>query len=105
MICYCSRGAMSANLSPEYLAAEEEHRSAGTAAEKIAALEKMLATMKTLIAALAVCGSVGLSSAAESSPVVGISWESVVRVSNTNPSLQAGVDRKSVVEGESAKCR
>jgi ribosome-interacting GTPase 1 len=36
---------MSANLSPEYLAAEEEHRSAGTAAEKIAALEKMLATL------------------------------------------------------------
>ena len=36
---------MSANLSPEYLAAEEEYRSAGTAAEKIAALEKMFATL------------------------------------------------------------
>jgi len=36
---------MSANLSPEYLAAEEEHRSAETVAEKIAALEKMLATL------------------------------------------------------------
>ena len=36
---------MSANLSPEYLAAEEECRSAGTSAEKIAALERMFATL------------------------------------------------------------
>jgi hypothetical protein len=36
---------MPANLSPEYLAAEEEYRSAGTAAEKIAALERMYATL------------------------------------------------------------
>jgi ribosome-interacting GTPase 1 len=36
---------MSANLSPEYLAAEEEYRSAGTVAEKIAALERMFATL------------------------------------------------------------
>jgi ribosome-interacting GTPase 1 len=36
---------MPANLGPEYLAAEEEHRRAQTAAEKIAALEKMYATL------------------------------------------------------------
>jgi hypothetical protein len=36
---------MPANLSPEYLAAEEEYRSAATVAEKIAALEKMYATL------------------------------------------------------------
>jgi ribosome-interacting GTPase 1 len=36
---------MPANLGPEYLAAEAEYRSAQTAAEKIAALEKMFATL------------------------------------------------------------
>ncbi|MGA2268310.1 MAG: GTPase [Bryobacteraceae bacterium] len=36
---------MPANLSPEYLAAEEEYRSAETVAEKIAALERMYATL------------------------------------------------------------
>jgi ribosome-interacting GTPase 1 len=36
---------MAANLSPEYLAAEQEYRSADTPAAKIAALEKMLATL------------------------------------------------------------
>jgi len=36
---------MPANLGPEYLAAEAEYRSAHTAAEKIAALEKMFATL------------------------------------------------------------
>jgi len=36
---------MPANLGPEYLAAEEEHRRAQTAAERIAALEKMYATL------------------------------------------------------------
>ncbi len=36
---------MPANLGPEYLAAEAEHRSAHTATERIAALEKMLATL------------------------------------------------------------
>ncbi|HUI54068.1 MAG TPA: GTPase [Bryobacteraceae bacterium] len=36
---------MPANLGPEYLAAEDEYRSAQTAAEKIAALEKMFATL------------------------------------------------------------
>ena len=34
-----------ANLSPDYLAAEREYRDAGTQAEKVAALEKMLATI------------------------------------------------------------
>jgi hypothetical protein len=36
---------MPANLGPEYLAAEEEYRSAEGAAERIAALEKMFATL------------------------------------------------------------
>lgn len=36
---------MAANLSPEYLAAEDEYRAAPTVAGKIAALEKMLATL------------------------------------------------------------
>jgi ribosome-interacting GTPase 1 len=36
---------MSANLSPEYLAAEEEYRCAQTVAEKIAALERMFSTL------------------------------------------------------------
>jgi small GTP-binding protein len=36
---------MPANLGPEYLAAEEEYRSAQTVTEKIAALEKMYATL------------------------------------------------------------
>ncbi|HTQ54934.1 MAG TPA: GTPase [Bryobacteraceae bacterium] len=36
---------MPANLGPEYLAAEAEYRSAHTAPEKIAALEKMFATL------------------------------------------------------------
>jgi len=36
---------MPANLGPEYLSAEEEYRGAETAAAKIAALEKMLATL------------------------------------------------------------
>jgi len=36
---------MPANLGPEYLAAEAEYRSAHTAAEKIAALEKMFSTL------------------------------------------------------------
>ena len=36
---------MPANLGPEYLAAETEYRSAQTATEKIAALEKMFATL------------------------------------------------------------
>jgi uncharacterized protein len=36
---------MPANLGPEYLAAEHEYRSAQTAAERIAALEKMFATL------------------------------------------------------------
>jgi ribosome-interacting GTPase 1 len=36
---------MPANLSPEYLAAEEEYRSAETVTEKIAALERMFATL------------------------------------------------------------
>lgn len=36
---------MPANLGPEYLAAEAEYRNAQTASEKIAALEKMLATV------------------------------------------------------------
>ena len=48
--------------------------------------------MKMLIAALAVCGSVSLSTAAEPSPAVGIAWESVIRVSNTTPSLQVVVN-------------
>ena len=48
--------------------------------------------MKMLIAALAICGSVSRSIAAEPSPTVGISWESVVRVSNTTPSLQVVVN-------------
>jgi ribosome-interacting GTPase 1 len=40
-----ARTEMPANLGPEYLAAEAEYRSAQTAAEKIAALEKMFATL------------------------------------------------------------
>jgi len=36
---------MPANLSPEYLAAEEDYRSAQTVAERIAALERMYATL------------------------------------------------------------
>ncbi|MGD0201850.1 MAG: GTPase [Bryobacteraceae bacterium] len=36
---------MPANLSPDYLAAEREYREAATQAEKIAALERMLATI------------------------------------------------------------
>ncbi len=36
---------MPANLSPDYLAAERDYRDAATQAEKIAALEKMLATI------------------------------------------------------------
>jgi len=36
---------MPANLSPEYLAAERDYRAAHTTAEKIAALERMLATI------------------------------------------------------------
>ena len=36
---------MAANLSPDYLEAEREYKSAVTAAEKIAALERMLATV------------------------------------------------------------
>ena len=36
---------MAANLSPDYLEAEREYKSAATAAEKIAALERMLATV------------------------------------------------------------
>ena len=48
--------------------------------------------MKMLIAALAICGSVRLSIAAEPPPAVGVSWESVVRVSNTTPSLQVVVN-------------
>lgn len=36
---------MPANLTPDYLAAEREYKSAGTPAEKIAALERMMATL------------------------------------------------------------
>ncbi len=36
---------MPANLSPEYLSAEQEYKTARTSAEKIAALERMLATI------------------------------------------------------------
>ena len=36
---------MPANLSPDYLAAEQDYRAARTASEKIAALERMLATI------------------------------------------------------------
>jgi hypothetical protein len=48
--------------------------------------------MKILITVLAVSGSVSLATAAEPSPAVGIAWESVVRVSNTTPSLQVVVN-------------
>jgi ribosome-interacting GTPase 1 len=36
---------MPANLTPEYLAAEREYKSAHTQAEKVAALERLLATL------------------------------------------------------------
>ena len=36
---------MPANVSPEYLAAEQDYRQAQTQAEKIAALERMLSTL------------------------------------------------------------
>src|ERR1022692_835010 len=39
------QGSMSANLSPDYLAAERDYRGAHTPAEKIAALEQMLSTV------------------------------------------------------------
>ena len=48
--------------------------------------------MRILSAALAVCGYAGLSTAAEPPPAVGISWGSVIRVSNTTSSLQVVVN-------------
>ena len=48
--------------------------------------------MRILVAALAVCACAGLATAAEPSAAVGVSWESVIRVSNTTPSLQVVVN-------------
>jgi hypothetical protein len=48
--------------------------------------------MKVMIAALAVCGFAAPARAAEPIPAVGISWESVTRISNTTPSLQVVVN-------------
>lgn len=48
--------------------------------------------MRILIAALAVCGCCCPSPAAEALPAVGISWDAVVRVSNTTASLQVVVN-------------
>ena len=48
--------------------------------------------MRILVAALAVCACAGLATAAEPSGAVGVSWESVIRVSNTTPSLQVVVN-------------
>jgi hypothetical protein len=48
--------------------------------------------LRILITILAVFGSVSLSTAAEPSPAVTISWESGLRVSRTTPSLQVVVN-------------
>ena len=48
--------------------------------------------MRILVAALAVCAYAGPATAAEPSAAVGVSWESVIRVSNTTPSLQVVVN-------------
>ena len=45
VLCWLPDRPMAANLSPEFLAAEREYQSARTHAERIAALERMLATV------------------------------------------------------------
>src|ERR1051326_6053614 len=48
--------------------------------------------MRILVAALAACGYAGRPVAAEPAPAAGITWDSVIRVSQTTPSLQVVVN-------------